>query len=68
MADDHAAARRSYRAAARRTTSRPEQRYLAAQAARRSEGEPRSDNVGTAAHDLAGRGYPGSPMTTSLGR
>jgi RNA polymerase sigma factor (sigma-70 family) len=34
MAGDHAAARESYRAAARRTTSLPEQRYLEARAAR----------------------------------
>jgi RNA polymerase sigma factor (sigma-70 family) len=34
MAGDHAAARASYRAAARRTTSLPEQRYLEARAAR----------------------------------
>jgi predicted RNA polymerase sigma factor len=34
MAGDHAAARASYQAAARRTTSRPEQRYLEERAAR----------------------------------
>ena len=34
MAGDHAAARNGYRAAARRTTSLPEQRYLEARAAR----------------------------------
>ena len=34
LAGDHAAARESYRAAARRTTSLPEQRYLEARAAR----------------------------------
>ena len=34
MAGDHAAARDGYRAAARRTTSLPEQRYLEARAAR----------------------------------
>src|SRR6476620_4367090 len=34
MAGDHAAAREGYRAAARRTTSLPEQRYLEARAAR----------------------------------
>jgi predicted RNA polymerase sigma factor len=34
MAGDHAAARASYRLAARRTTSLPEQRYLEARAAR----------------------------------
>ena len=34
MAGDHAAARAGYRAAARRTTSLPEQRYLEARAAR----------------------------------
>ena len=34
MAGDHAAARSSYQAAARRTTSLPEQRYLEARAAR----------------------------------
>jgi predicted RNA polymerase sigma factor len=34
MAGDHAAARASYRAAARRTTSLPEQRYLESKAAR----------------------------------
>jgi hypothetical protein len=33
MAGDHAAARVSYRTAAQRTTSLPEQRYLEAQAA-----------------------------------
>jgi predicted RNA polymerase sigma factor len=36
-AGDHAAARASYRAAARRTTSLPEQRYLQARAARLAE-------------------------------
>jgi predicted RNA polymerase sigma factor len=34
MAGDHAAARASYREAARRTTSLPERRYLEARAAR----------------------------------
>ena len=34
MAGDHVAARDGYRAAARRTTSLPEQRYLEARAAR----------------------------------
>jgi predicted RNA polymerase sigma factor len=34
MAGDHAAASAGYRAAARRTTSLPEQRYLEARAAR----------------------------------
>jgi RNA polymerase sigma factor (sigma-70 family) len=39
MAGDHPGARASYRSAARRTTSRPEQRYLEDRAARLSEGE-----------------------------
>ncbi len=39
MAGDHAAARAGYRAAARGTTSLPEQRYLAARAARLAEGD-----------------------------
>jgi predicted RNA polymerase sigma factor len=34
LAGDHSAARASYRAAAQRTTSLPEQRYLTARAAR----------------------------------
>jgi predicted RNA polymerase sigma factor len=38
MAGDETAARSSYRAAARRTTSLPERRYLEAQAARVSPG------------------------------
>jgi RNA polymerase sigma factor (sigma-70 family) len=38
MAGDHAAARDTYRSAARGTTSRPEQRYLEERAARLSEG------------------------------
>jgi RNA polymerase sigma factor (sigma-70 family) len=40
MAGDHAAARASYRAAARATTSLPEQRYLEGRAARLTVGEP----------------------------
>jgi RNA polymerase sigma factor (sigma-70 family) len=40
MAGDHAAARNSYRLAARRTTSIPEQRYLETQAARLVQGPP----------------------------
>ena len=39
MAGDHPAARETYRSAARRTTSLPEQRYLEERAARLSEGE-----------------------------
>jgi hypothetical protein len=38
MAGDYAAARSSYRAAARRTTSLPEQRYLEDRAARLAVG------------------------------
>jgi hypothetical protein len=38
MAGDHAAAAAGYRAAARRTTSLPEQRYLEARAARLAAG------------------------------
>jgi predicted RNA polymerase sigma factor len=38
MAGDHAAARESYRLAARRTTSIPERRYLEGRAARIGEG------------------------------
>jgi RNA polymerase sigma factor (sigma-70 family) len=41
MAGDHAAARAGYRAAARGTTSLPEQRYLEARAARLDAGAPR---------------------------
>ena len=41
MAGDHAAARAGYRAAARRTTSLPEQRYLEARAARLGGATPR---------------------------
>jgi RNA polymerase sigma factor (sigma-70 family) len=40
MAGDNAAARAGYRAAARRTTSLPEQRYLEARAARLDSGAP----------------------------
>ena len=40
MAGDHGAAREGYRAAARRTTSLPEQRYLEARAARLESGAP----------------------------
>jgi RNA polymerase sigma factor (sigma-70 family) len=40
MAGDRDAARASFRAAARRTTSRPEQRFLEARAARLASGEP----------------------------
>ena len=40
MAGDHGAARAGYRAAARRTTSLPEQRYLEARAARLESGAP----------------------------
>jgi RNA polymerase sigma factor (sigma-70 family) len=40
MAGDHAAARAGYRAAARGTTSLPEQRYLEARAARLDDGAP----------------------------
>jgi hypothetical protein len=40
MAGDHAAAGAGYRAAARRTTSLPEQRYLEARAARLAGGAP----------------------------
>jgi predicted RNA polymerase sigma factor len=39
IAGDHAAARDSYRAAARRTTSLPEQRYLEARADRLSDNQ-----------------------------
>ena len=42
MAGDHGAARSGYRAAARRTTSLPEQRYLEARAARLAETEHNS--------------------------
>jgi len=42
MAGDNAAARSSYRTAARRTTSLPEQRYLEARAARLAENEHNS--------------------------
>jgi hypothetical protein len=38
MAGDHDAAAAGYRAAARRTTSLPEQRYLEARAARLGDG------------------------------
>jgi RNA polymerase sigma factor (sigma-70 family) len=43
MAGDHAAAVAGYRAAARRTTSLPEQRYLEARAARLDGGGPPAD-------------------------
>ncbi|MCW2879223.1 MAG: polymerase subunit sigma-24, partial [Sphaerisporangium sp.] len=39
MADDRAAARKSYHAAARRTTNVPQQRYLHARAARLTDDE-----------------------------
>ena len=42
MAGDHVAAREGYRAAARRTTSLPEQRYLEARAARLGGAAPRA--------------------------
>jgi predicted RNA polymerase sigma factor len=42
MAGDNAAARAGYRAAARRTTSLPEQRYLEARAARLDSGAPQA--------------------------
>jgi RNA polymerase sigma factor (sigma-70 family) len=46
MAGDHAAARASYRLAARRTTSLPERRYLQARAARLADGAGRDPGAG----------------------